>query len=107
MHTCKPTAMITFDCPFLGLYGSTPGSTSCTSSSKIAYPFKVLDCEHPSIQAELCSTHFLNDIPSILFLSLVRTTLQCSLDLCLDLLPKLRDELDVHIGFQKCGANLF
>jgi hypothetical protein len=26
--TCKPTAMITFGCPFFGLYGSTPGSTS-------------------------------------------------------------------------------
>ena len=29
--------MITFGCPFFGLYGSTPGSTSPTSSSNIAY----------------------------------------------------------------------
>ena len=28
--------MMTFDWPFFGLYGSTPGSTSATSSSKTA-----------------------------------------------------------------------
>lgn len=36
-HTCRPTAIITLDCPFFGLYGSTPGSTRCTSSSNTAY----------------------------------------------------------------------
>lgn len=61
--------------------------------------------EEESIQEERFA-YFLYNISSILLLALIRTALQCSLNLCLDLLSKLCNELDVDVRFQKRRADL-
>jgi hypothetical protein len=55
--TCKPTAIRTFGWPFFGLYGSTPGSTSPTSSSKTASKSKISDLVYSiNVKLTFCTT---------------------------------------------------
>ena len=96
--------MTTFGCPFLGLYGSTPGSTSCTNSSKIAYVQRV--STSTSHMRKRACTHLLDDALPIHIFPLIRTTLQRSFDLGLDFLSELRNELHVHVCLQKRGADI-
>jgi hypothetical protein len=105
--------------PFVGLYGSMPGSTRATSSSKTAWTSKL---RHPAVgsfqltfwttfflftsfpPAFSASSRFRLTYPSQLF---VRDEFVVRAHLVLDFSSQGRHQLYIYVRLEKCRAELF